>query len=233
MDKIYGYKQKDIIGLAEFLMQNKSGSLSNVFEQFAVLNGKAKGTVRNLYYALARKSNLDSEFCQKYLGGKPIKIAKSEEFEKDEERELIKEVLRAKTNGRSVRSIIMQMADGDAKKALRYQNKYRNVIKNKPQMAMEIAKEIQSSGEKIDFSLEKRQNKIVISEQQFDKLKLEIDTLVQKISSKIKKENQYLKQRIGVLENENLKLIALLYGNDSDIDARKFFKSMNKKQFIN
>ena len=233
MDKIYGYKQKDIIGLAEFLMQNKSGSLSSIFEQFAVLNGKAKGTVRNLYYALAKKSNTDSEFCQKYLGGKPIKIAKSEEFEKEEERELIKEILRAKTNGKSVRSIIMQMADGDAKKALRYQNKYRNVIKNKPQMAIDIANEIQKGGEKIDFSLEKRQNKMVVSNEQFDKLKFEIDALVQRISSKIKKENQYLKQRIGVLENENLKLIALLYGNDNDTDARKFFKSISKKQFIN
>ena len=233
MDKIYGYKENDIIGLAEFLMKNKVGSLSRLFEQFATQSGKAKGTVRNLYYALAKVSNSDAEFCQKYLGGKAIEIAKSKEFKDSEEKELITEILRAKTNGRSVRSIIMQMAGGDAKVALRYQNKYRNVIKNKPQLALEIAKEVNGDYTNLDFCLEKRRKSPLISNEQFDKLKGEIDCLVQKISSKIKKENEYLKQRVGILESQNQKLIALLYGGDNAIDAKRFFKSIAKKEFIN
>ena len=233
MDKIYGYKQKDIIGLAEVLMQNKGDSLSSLFEKFAVLSGKAKGTVRNLYYALAKKSNEDNVFCQKYLGGTPIKINKSIEFNQKEERELVKAIIKSKADGSSVRSIIMQMAGGDAQKALRYQNKYRNVIKHKPQMALEIAKEVNGDYTNLDFCLEKRQKSPLISNEQFDKLKMEIDGLVQKISSKIKKENEYLKQRVGILENQNQKLIALLYGGDNAIDAKRFFKSIAKKEFIN
>ena len=233
MDKIYGYKQKDIVGLANFIMQNEESSLSNLFEEYGAISGKAKGTVRNLYYALAKKSNEDSEFCQKHLGGKPIVISKSVEFDKNEERALIKTILSYKTGGKSVRSIIMQMAGGDAKTALRYQNKFRNAVKNKPKLIAELIEEIQSEGKNVNFSLQKKPNQTISSEHQFDKLKFEIDGLVNKIASKIKKENEYLKQRIGVLENENLKLIALLYGRDSTGDARKFFRSNAKKQFIN
>ena len=233
MDKIYGYKQKDIIGLAEFLMQKGEMSLSSIFEKYGAINGKAKGTVRNLYYALAKKSNQDQEFCQKYLNGKPIKISKGVEFNKEEERELIKNILYSKTAGKSVRAIIMQMAEGNAKTALRYQNKYRNALKNKPKLVADIIKEIQAEGKVVNFSLENKESTMVISEHQFDRLKFEIDGLVQKISSKIKKENEYLKQRIGVLESENRKLISLLYSNENLCDAQKFFKTKSKKQFIN
>jgi len=233
MDKIYGYKQKDIVGLAKFLMEKQNCSLSNIFEEYGALNGKAKGTVRNLYYALAKKSIEDKDFCQKHLGGNPIKISKGKEFDEKEERNLIKTILASKTNGNSVRSIIMQMAGGDAKLALRYQNKFRNAVKYKPQLIAQIISEIQGEGKSVSFNLKKKTSPCVISEHQFDKLKFEIDGLVQRISLKIQKENEYLRQRIGVLENENLKLIALLYGSESAGDARKFFKSNTKKQFIN
>ena len=233
MDKIYGYKESDVIGLAEFLMKKEEASLSSVFEQYGAMHGKAKGTVRNLYYALAKKSIADKEFCQKYLGGKPIKVSKSIEFDEKEEKQLIKTILCSKTEGNSVRAIILQMAGGDAKKALRYQNKFRNALKNKPDLVAKIINEIQSEGKKVNFNLQKKSSITNISEEQFGRLKFEIDGLVQKIASKIKKENEYLKQRIGILENENLKLIALLYGNESSGDARRFFKSGTKKQFIN
>ncbi len=233
MDKIYGFKQKDIVGLAQFLMQKQNYSLSSIFEEYGALNGKAKGTVRNLYYALAKKSIEDKDFCQNHLGGKPIKISKSKEFDEKEEKLLIKHILESKTGGSSVRSVIMQMADGDAKLALRYQNKFRNAVKFKPQLISQIVNEIKSEGKPVSFNLEKKPNASIISEHQFDKLKFEIDGLVQRISLKIQKENEYLRQRIGVLENENLKLIALLYGSESAGDARKFFKSNTKKQFIN
>ena len=190
MDKIYGYKQKDVLALAEFLMQQKDTSLSSMFEEFGAIHGKAKGTVRNLYYALAKKSIEDKEFCQKYLNGKAIKIAKSKGFDENEEKQLIKTILERKTGGNSVRSIIMQMAGGDAKTALRYQNKFRNALKHKPELVTEIAMQIQGQGMDVKFNLKPKTSQSVISEQQFDKLKFEIDGLVQRISSKIQKENQ-------------------------------------------
>ena len=76
-------------------------------------------------------------------------------------------------------------------------------------------------------------NKGMVSNEQFDKLKNEIDNLVLKISSKIRKENQFLKERIAVLESENLKLSSMLYGNVRPIDTKKYFDLANKKEFIN
>ena len=230
MEKIYGYKEKDIVALAEFIKDKGETSLSNAFEKFGILNGKAKGTVRNLYYALAKRSNEDKEFCQRYLSGKPIKISKIVEFTKQDEKELIKNIILQKNLGKSVRSIIMEMAKGDAKIALRYQNKYRNAIKNNPQLIEKIVGEINNQGNLV-IEIEK-EPKNIISDIQFAKLKNEIDALVQKISSKIKRENQYLKERVARLESENLKLVSILYGDQYPTDARKFFSALKPKEFM-
>ena len=93
MDKIYGYKQEDVIKLAQFLNEEKNGRLTDKFEKFATATGKAKGTIRNLYYALAKKSNVDQKFCQEFFGGNALKVDKIVEFSDCEERQLIKQIL--------------------------------------------------------------------------------------------------------------------------------------------
>lgn len=233
MEKIYGYREKDIIGLAEFLKGKGNASLSETFERYGVLNGKAKGTVRNLYYALAKKSNEDQEFCQKYLGGKPLSVGKIIEFDGAEEKELIKKILIAKNEGRSVRSAIMELSDGDGKTALRYQNKFRNAIKNKPELIEAVIGEMKKEGKEVLLSQQKVCAEEIISEVQFRRLKSEINGMVSRISSKIRKENEYLKERVGVLERENIRLLSLLYGGEQPTDARKFFKTRSGKEYIN
>ena len=232
MEKIYGYKEKDIVGLAKFLKERGEESLSSTFTKYALINGKAKGTVRNLYYALAKRSNIDKSFCDKYLGGKPLAINNISEFDSIEEKNLIKQILVERQEGKSVRSVIMKLAKGDAKLALRYQNKFRNVVKNKPSLISEIVSEIKEEG-KIDIikGVDKPCTS-PISEQQFNRLKTEIDSLIIRISSKLKKENEYLKERIGVLENENLKLMSILYGKENH-SAKRYFKPTKPKEFIN
>lgn len=56
MDKIYGFKQKDVEKLIKYLDGKQGGSLSKAFEEFAAATGKSKGTVRNMYYAVAKKA---------------------------------------------------------------------------------------------------------------------------------------------------------------------------------
>ncbi|MBR2499360.1 MAG: hypothetical protein IKB67_06580 [Clostridia bacterium] len=231
MEKIYGYKEKDVIGLAEFLMNKGNSSLSSVFEKYGVKYGKAKGTVRNLYYALAKRSNIDQEFCAKYLGGKPLSVNKIVEFGVAEERDLIKKVLMSKSQGKSCRSVIMELAKGDGKIALRLQNKYRNAVKNKPELIKSVLKELNSEG--ISFSQTQKTAKDYVTEAQFEKVKSEINNLVDKISSKTKKENEYLKERIQYLERENLKLYNLLYANNGQNHAVKFFRSGGGENALN
>ena len=232
MEGIYGYKGKDVIGLAEFIKGRKGQSLSKVFESYAVMSGKAKGTVRNLYYALVKLSQKDQEFCKKHLDGKPLSVNKIVEFDDAEERKIIKEIFLAKKEGRSVRSKIMELADGDGKLALRYQNKFRGVIKNKPRLIAEIVDELKREGKDVYMPNDNNASNMV-SEVQLKRLKTEINNLVMRISEKTLKENRLLKERVAFLERENLKLSSKLYGNVGVADALKFFRTRGGENAVN
>ena len=233
MNKIYGYKEKDVIGLAEFIKARKKESLSDIFALYAQNSGKAKGTVRNLYYALAKTTKTDEEFCKKYFDGNPLSVGKIEGFSQDEEKELVKKVLLAKKEGQSVRSIIMELSEGNAKLALRYQNKFRNAIKNKPRFIAEIVKELKEEGQEIGLNSRTDSSLEYISEKQLLALKREINNLVGKIALKTKKENELLRERVSVLERENLRLSTLLYGDGKKPSAVRYFKIREREELLN
>ena len=48
--------------------------------------------------------------------------------------------------GESVRACVNRLAGGDRAGMLRYQNKYRSVLKNRPEMLMEVANELRAEG---------------------------------------------------------------------------------------
>ena len=231
MKNMYGYREEDVIGLAELLKIRKNKPLSAVFEEYGIKSGKAKGTVRNLYYALAKISVSDKDFCEKYLDGTPLSVGKIVEFNKCEERTLIKKILIAKSEGCSVRSAIMELARGDAKTALRFQNKYINAVKNNPEIIKEIINELHKKGKDVEKAVENRKGE-VISDGQFEKIKNEINGLVGRIALKTQKENEFLKARISALERENIKLYNILYGKASP-DTLKYFRRGGERGIIN
>lgn len=206
MEKIYGYKEKDIRGLVEFLQDRKNGSLTGLFDEYARRNGKSQGTVRNLYYALAKKSREDGEFCKKYLDGKPLSVAKIKEFDERDEIELIRKVVSGGMEGKSVRKTIFEFSGGDATLALRYQNKYRNLAKTKPELVNRVEQEFSLSEKEVV----KRKVEPVDKGFLIIKLKREINGLVDRIGEGLKRENQRLKKRIAILETENVRLFRLL-----------------------
>ncbi len=229
MEKIYGYKEKDIIGLAEFLKEKGNLSLTEIFERYSKFSGKAKGTVRNLYYALAKASQKDQSIRDKYLGGKALEVNCIVTFDEKDERQLVKDVLIGKSKGKSVRSVIAEMANGDAKLSLRYQNKYRGVIKNRPEWFCEMLKELNVTDTvrpAVEYA--EKSPAELISEIQFKRLKTEINSLVLRVSSKECKENAYLKQRLSILERENLRLKTALYGDSDKSATIEFFSKRNR-----
>ena len=232
MEKLYGYKMSDVVALAEFIQKRENQSLSSIFEKFGERYGKAKGTVRNLYYALAKKSNEDKDFREKYLNGKPVFVSKIVGFGDTEERELLKKIVLEKSKGRSVRSAIMALSNGDAKLALRYQNKFRNVIKNKPNVIEEIVGELNLTDKNL-VKEEVKTAKSAISNAQFERLKNEINNLIARISLKTCKENALLKEKILHLENENLRLSRALYGTEKQDLIKKFFSAREGKELSN
>lgn len=216
MEKIYGYKEKDVLGLAEFIIKGNYKNLSQAFSDYANVSGKAKGTVRNLYYALARKSREDKEFANKYLAGEVFKVNSIVAFSDNEERQLIDTILKLTSDGRSVRSAIFELSKGDNKLALRYQNKFRNVVKHNPEILNQTK---ESANQRLGV-------KVCVSEAQLSKLKSEINGLVNKIALSVKRENQRLLNRITVLEKQNKSLKAKLSSaSDGQRVARFFVKN--------
>ena len=204
MEKPYGYKESDVIALAEFIKGGEflGKPLSEVFKEYAKKSGKSAGSVRNLYYALAKFSRENAEFTARHLGGKPISVEKSDGFSAEEERDLISKIENYKKNGTSVRKATLLLAGGDAKLALRFQNKYRSVIAAR---ATELTETV--NAEKTTPS------QIFLTE----RLKGEIDKLVDRLFLPLKQENFRLKREILMLKSENDRLNRQIYGKNGRV----------------
>lgn len=220
MERIYGYKQSDAISLAEKIKREGCANLNALFNSFALESGKAVGTVRNLYYAIAKHSEKDAEFRKEYLGGVSLSVSKIKSFNKKDEEWLMSKIKEGVASGKSVRNVVNELAKGDVKVALRYQNKYRNLLVKNPELARNIKQKCQQVKKDI-------QKPYQVPTTMLNRLKKEIDSLIGKIALKEKKENDYLKKRIAFLESENLKLSKLIYGGSVESRALDFFSSPN------
>lgn len=232
MEKIYGYKEQDLIALARYIGENKRETLSATFTAFAKRSGKAKGTVRNLYYALVKLSLKDADFRDKYLGGKPLSVNTSVAFSREEERNLVKNVFLKVQTGKSVRKSISELACGDEKTALRFQNKYRSVLKNDPALVANIVEEIKSETGKTVSIRRYKSPATAAQNERITALKREINGMVERISLNLRRENEFLKLRVKKLETENLRLNSLLFGGKKR-GALKFFSNDGDNDAIN
>lgn len=115
--------------------QQQGLPLKSVFEQIAGQTGRRPNSIRNYYYAQV----------QKRMGDQP-RPARFVPFTPDEVESLMEQVLRAKAQGHSVRSCLQRLADGDHSLMLRYQNKYRSVIKSRPELVHQIVDKLRAEG---------------------------------------------------------------------------------------
>ncbi len=186
LNKINGYTEEEVVSLVEYMSSGyKQGkTLSSLFSSYGKTHGRAKGSVRNYYYALMR--NKTDERVQKILSGKGLKVEKARAFTEEETDETIRKILKEKSKGFSVRRAICNLSQGDDKLMLRMQNKYRNVLKKSPEKIKEIGDEL--GVETVGNGFMKR------------RLEREIDDLYLRLTQGLKEENERLKQ-----ENERLK----------------------------
>ena len=102
--------------------------LKAVFFDVAKRTGRQPNSVRNYYYARVRAGDpvLSGAHCSAFVP-----------FTQDEELRLLKTVLTKHAAGKSVRAIALELGNGDDKQMLRYQNKYRALIKSAPAQVRE------------------------------------------------------------------------------------------------
>ena len=187
MNKINGYTEEEARSLVEYVCtQKKAGStLSGIFESYAKKTGRAKGSVRNYYYALLRTSG--DKRVKDLLSGTGLKAEKIVQFSEEETDKMLKEILTQKSKGVSVRKGVLNLSGGDDKLMLRLQNKYRNVLTKQPERIEKLMKECGIGGE--DGARKKIED--------------EINGLYDRLASSLKEENKRLTLVIKKLTDEN------------------------------
>lgn len=203
MNKINGYTEEEVKTLVEYIKEGKKKgkTLTWLFETYGNQHGRAKGSVRNYYYALMKNEKQD-ERVVKLLDGSSLSVEKIREFTPQETDEALKSILAEKSKGLSVRRAIFNLAGGDDKLMLRLQNKYRNTLKKQPQKLQALAKEMGLDGIAVEIERRavKQKEKPATNEFLRRRLESEINALYDRLAQALKSENERLKQ-----ENERLK----------------------------
>ena len=186
MNKINGYTHEEATGLIEYIYagRNAGKTLSYLFETYGKEHNRAKGSVRNYYYAFLKKR--DDLRVRAILAGKELKAGEIKPFTEEETDEMLKNVLLEKSKGLSVRRSLMNLAGGDDKLMLRIQNKYRNVQQKQPERLMRVASEAGIPEEKTFLQR---------------KLEREIDALYSRLALDLRRENEQLKEELEKLRN--------------------------------
>ncbi len=187
MNKINGYTEEEAIGLIEYIYAGKNAgkTLSYLFETYGSEHSRAKGSVRNYYYAFLKKQ--DDARVRKILDGKDLHAGTIKPFTEEETEQLLEKVLAGRKRGLSVRRSILEASGGDGKLMLRMQNKYRNLLKKQPERVEKAAKAAGMS--EINPFLQKR-------------LEREIDALYARIAEELKRENERLRAELDALKGE-------------------------------
>ena len=107
--------------------------IKSVFDKVAHMTGRKPNSIRNYYYL-----KLKEEGSAARTSFVP--------FLEEEVRSLVRAMLTEQAKGKSVRSIAMEMGEGDKKKMLRFQNKYRSVIRLNPEYVRAVMQELEQEG---------------------------------------------------------------------------------------
>ncbi len=188
MNKINGYTEEEAKSLVQYICEgrNTGKTLSGMFEGYAKKTGRAKGSVRNYYYALLRSSG-DAR-VKRLLRDTGLKAEKITQFSEEETDSMLKAILTQKSRGVSVRKAVYNLAGGDDKLMLRYQNKYRNVLTRQPERIEKLMRECGIAGG---------------TDAARKKIEDEINGLYDRLAGSLKEENKKLTAIIKKLTDEN------------------------------
>ncbi len=115
---------------------NASGApLRSVFEALSGDLGRKPNSIRNYYYA-----------CLRQQPHSDVHTPAFRPFTEEETHELLRQVLMARGRGESVRACVMALSEGSNSRMLRYQNKYRTVLKTRPELIAQVCEELRREG---------------------------------------------------------------------------------------
>ena len=204
MTKINGYTEEEAKTLVEYIKdgKRKGKTLTYLFATYGLEHGRAKGSVRNYYYALMKNERKDERIVR-LLDGSELAVEKIKEFTPEEADEVLRSILKEKSKGISVRRAIFNLSGGDDKLMLRLQNKYRNTLKKQPQMLAEMAKEMGLPEEAERLTTPKKSEKTLVDKDYLRRrLENEINALYDRLAQGLKEENERLREENARLKEE-------------------------------
>ena len=107
--------------------------LREVFEATAFRTGRKPNSIRNYYYARSRDAG--DAHRQRFTP-----------FDAQEAERLTEQILTARAGGESVRACVTRLAGGDQRLMLRYQNKYRAMLKSRPDVVERVMERLRARG---------------------------------------------------------------------------------------
>ena len=119
--------------------QQQGLPLKAVFDKIAKQTGRRPNSIRNYYYAQVRQHEGGQNHAARFIP-----------FTQQEVDWLMEQVLTARAEGQSVRSCLQRLSNGDHSLMLRYQNKYRSVIKSRPEYVQKIVDRLNAQGVSCD-----------------------------------------------------------------------------------
>ena len=115
---------------------NATGApLRSVFESLSGDLGRKPNSIRNYYYACLRQQPQADRRTPAF-----------QPFTPEETHELLRQVLMARGKGMSVRACVMELSQGSHSRMLRYQNKYRTILKTRPELIAQVCQELKQEG---------------------------------------------------------------------------------------
>jgi len=113
--------------------QQQGLPLKSVFQKISECTGRRPNSIRNYYYSQVHERE----------GGH---IARFVPFTQSEIDDLMDKVLRARARGQSVRACLQEISGGDKNLMLRYQNKYRSMLRLRPDYVSEMVEKLNDEG---------------------------------------------------------------------------------------
>ncbi len=205
MNKINGYTEEEAKNLVEYIKdgKRKGKTLTYLFETYGIRHGRAKGSVRNYYYALMKNERKDERIV-KLLDGSHLSVERIQEFTPEETDRVLRSILTEKSKGMSVRRAIFNLSKGNDKLMLRLQNKYRNMLKKQPERIARLAAEmgLQEEAERIFTGGKTPTEGRVDRDFLRRRLESEINALYDRLAQGLKAENERLREENAVLKAE-------------------------------
>ena len=133
-----GWRQEETTQLFTAVQEasHQGRPLRTVFEALSHDLGRKPNSIRNYYYACLHQQP----------DAQAMRPSSFTLFTPEETHEVLRQVLLARGQGRSVRSGVMEMAGGDRSLMLRYQKMYRSMLRTRPDMIAAVRAELQAEG---------------------------------------------------------------------------------------